>query len=285
MPIANISRIDPVSYDWTGSIYENWGIGGGARGADVFAPADGAVLSVTSSAAPGGGLRLDVTGAGGIRYYIDGLGDAVVAAGASLTAGQLVGHQGGLTGRYANFPAGIRLGVIHPSRTVGFINPDRFPEEVARSQSPAEYLAEPVRTQLLGKMAPQRTDTALSFDVPGRLQGMWFQPDVPRSESLAHDRRTQRIFFWRSIENMGVLRVSVPFYTYTHLADVTADQPDPAGVSPQSGIVTYRFPYSSENAVILLVQMLDGQTIKAETFDSYYVKDPVFTSAAKTYVR
>ncbi len=67
---------------------------------------------------------------------------------------------------------------------------------------------------------------------------------------------------------------------------VGANNPDPASVTPASGLVTYRFPYSSLHSLIWLVQMRDNTTTTAEAFDDYHVPNPSgFTSNAKTYIR
>jgi hypothetical protein len=69
--------------------------------------------------------------------------------------------------------------------------------------------------------------------------------------------------------------------------ETMVDGPSPQDVRVSSGIVRYRvFPMQNAPPLFLLVQVLDQQTVRAESFNGFYVPDPVaFTAAARTYVR
>lgn len=298
LPVANAGSgtfgVTPLGYRNIGSNstirpYLDFFSGGqGVGDVSVFAPAGGTVSAVVQDQANGKN-RLDVTSAGGYRYYLTGDDLSFsVAPGTAITAGQVVGRR---SGEFRQGASSVGLGLIHPANRLGFISPDRYPDELLYAASPLDYYAEPTRTLIAGALQPSAATGELNFDIPGRLQGFWYLPTIPRSESTSVTQSSGWLWFLKTMtaQNLGMSGASVyapspegKGTTYFLEAD---SGPSAATVSPASGVVTYRFPYSATNAVVVRVQMLTDTSVRAETFDTYYGLPEGFTGNAKLFVR
>jgi len=254
---------------------------------DVYAPAAGAVTGVSQNEGSDG-ARLDVLAAGGHRYYLSGNVTFVVSPGTAVAAGQVVGR------RAVEFRQGasrVNLGVIHPTRRLGFVSPDRYPEELLNAVSPLDYYTPSTRDLIVGALEAGPASLDLNFDTPGRLQGFWYLPSIPRAQSTSPAHSAGWLWFHKTItaQRLGLSGFSIvassPQGQSTNY-DLGADAgPAFVDVSPASGVVTYRFPYSSTNAIVLRVEMLSDSSVRAETFDTHNGLPPGFTANAKTYIR
>ena len=70
---------------------------------------------------------------------------------------------------------------------------------------------------------------------------------------------------------------------------IPANAPDPVKVTPDSGRVAFRLFVAGSNpgpaAGLLIVQMTDGETLRAQVFPGSQAVDAPFTDAAQTYRR
>lgn len=257
------------------------------NGNAILAPADGVVASVNLSVPDL--ARMTVTAKGGYRYYLTSPGMTIsVAPGLTITAGQVIGQR---SGSFTQGLTGVGLGLVHPVQRLGFISPDRYPDEMLYAAQAVDYFAEPARSLIQAAVHPATATGELNFDVPGRLQGFWFLQSVPRAESTSIAHSSGWLWFLKTINaqhsgliGFSVFAPSVEGKATTYFLE-TGTGPAAATVSVASGIVDYRFPYSSTNAVVLRVQMLTEITVRAETFDSFNGLPNGFTNNAKVYVR
>jgi hypothetical protein len=255
----------------------------------IYAPASGHVISASRDDVSGR-QRLDVLAAGGHRYYLTG--GAVtfsVSPGAAIAAGQVVGTR---TVEFRQGASSVSLGVIHPTRRVGFISPDRYTDDVLHAVSPVDYYAEPMRGLIMTALDPTNTALELNYDIPGRLQGFWYLPSIPRSQSTSSAHSAGWLWFHKTVnaQSRGLSGFSIVAPFAPAVAQDTfyleADSgPAFAEVSPASGVVTYRFPYSSDNAVVIRVQMLSDTSVRAEKYDSYSGLPAGFTANAQVFIR
>jgi hypothetical protein len=251
----------------------------------VYAPAGGTVLDVTP--VPPDGVRIEILAGPKYRYYLTGLESAAVAPGHTVLAGDRIGERtwalkGGL--------GQIGLGVINPRLTL-FANPLRYPDEIRYADDPLLYFAEPLRSTLRSQINPASAESTLSFDVPGRLQGLWYLPSVPFGNSAAREHRNGWLWFYYTHyppASGRTLRVAFNDPAMGSLAASLDPSPGPDQVSASTGLVRYRvWPYGGGGAgIFLLVQLLDAQSLRFEAFDAYYAPDPrEFTDKARIYIR
>jgi hypothetical protein len=174
----------------------------------------------------------------------------------------------------------------------GFLNPARYGEIGAHPASPYKYFSEGLRNAYYAKVrvfegTPVDKDGRLDWGIQGRLAGDWFHSSLPvnanaagpdgwsKTISFAYDwyDRSPRISIGGTIANPVVLSIS------------RAD-PDPAQVSPSSGLIAYRdTPTGPQNQLgWVLVQMLAPDRIKIEYF-SGDSRPAAFTNAAQEYIR
>jgi hypothetical protein len=257
------------------------------NGSAIIAPADGTVASVDLSVPEQ--ARIVVNASAGFRYYLISPSMTIsVAPGLAIKAGQVVGHR---SGGFAQGLTGVGLGLLHPTQRLGFLSPDRYPDELLSAAQPVDYFAEPARSLIKAAIRPTNATGELNFDIAGRLQGFWFLPSIPRSESTSITHSSGWLWFLKTVDaqNSGlvghsVFALSPEGKTTTYFLE-NGTGPAAATVSVASGMVDYRLPYSSTNAVVIRVQMLTDTSVRAETFDTFYGLPAGFTNAAKTYLR
>jgi hypothetical protein len=248
------------------------------RQLDVFAPAGGIVESLTTD--PLGYTEWVVGGHGERRFYLRGLGLSFTAGpGAVVSAGDRVGTR-------SVADTGVGLGVWSSGVSQPFVRPSRYPARIQHAESPIPYFRADLRSQVETLLAGQG-EWRVNYDVAGRLQGLWFAPDVPLASSTQPEFKPGWLWFVERMTGDGPRLEATAWHpsinTYFPFAAETG--PSPADVSTASGIVDFRFPYSASNHVVLRVQMLDAETVRAEIFDSSYGVPSGFTSAARTFIR
>lgn len=263
---------------------------------DVLAPADGTVTAVTTASSYFDDLfkrtinvlRMDFQGANGYRFYLTGLDSVAVPVGSSVTSGQKVGKV------YTEFRQGARaigLGLIDPTRTINFARPERYSDDVLHGVFALDYFAEPARSAVMAK-AGAVENGALSYDLVGTLQGLWFLDGSPLAYSTLVANRPYRMFFIHANgDPPGAMRAIYGHYTNggseMDFDLLSASDPAPSSVTPASGVIKFQFPVGTGWRT-LLVQMIDATTLRMETWDSYHSPGMTafaFTSAARTYVR
>lgn len=245
-----------------------------ARRTAFFAPGPGTVTWVLGGAI-GQETKIIVRQTATHSYYLDHLIPSItLTAGMTLTAGQTLGTTGSA---YA-----IDLGVLDDTRTVGFLNPARYTNSDAlHADAPLKYYAEPVRSQLYGRvqrMGPD-LDGTTNYDVAGRLSGNWFATVGASPVSFAYDT-------W------DPARVLISLGTGSMLGvfGIAAGDPAPRDVSAATGVVLYTIrrtyngptPPTTGTTAWMLVQMTDDTHMRLELFTSRPVD---FTSSARTFSR
>src|SRR5262249_10233956 len=133
-------------------------------------------------------------------------------------------------------------------------------------------------------------DGRIDFDVAGRLAGNWFLDGLPEGESTLLGAGPKQLAFARDVGDPGAVRVSIGgTLALTGVFAIPASAADPENVSPASGRVAYRLsignPASGPASGLLIVEMTDGETLRAEAFPGSQATDAAFTSAAKIYRR
>ncbi|OGZ96167.1 MAG: hypothetical protein A3B34_03375 [Candidatus Sungbacteria bacterium RIFCSPLOWO2_01_FULL_54_21] len=195
------------------------------------------------------------------------------------------------------------------ARDKNILRPDHIDFFSAYTVDTFDYLAEPLRTELLKKNMKKTPPIGgrIGYDVAGTLAGNWF----------LKGRSTAREEYWTN--NMSIvsdhldpsqIRVSLGnFGGYPKAYGVRGNAPDPASVTTQSGIVAYelvKFDYyagtqkwdglhyanavaaqnTAESAGTVLFQLLDADTLKMEAFPGKSsAQATTFTLAALLYER
>ncbi|GMV20923.1 MAG: hypothetical protein AMXMBFR57_08720 [Acidimicrobiia bacterium] len=248
------------------------------RQLEVFAPAGGIVESLTTD--PLGYTEWVVGGHGERRFYLRGLGLSFTAGpGAVVSAGDRVGTR-------SVADTGVGLGVWSSGVSQPFVRPSRYPARIQHAESPIPYFRVDLRSQVEALLAGQG-EWRVNYDVAGRLQGLWFAPDVPLASSTEPVFKPGWLWFVENRTAGGPRLEATAWHpsiaTYFPLSAETG--PSPADVSTASGVVDFRFPYAASKSVVLRVQMLDADTVRAEIFDSHYGLPTGFTPAARTFIR
>ena len=257
----------------------------GGSDAIVRAPAGGTVLSVIATADVRERVRVELLGAGGYRFYVNGLESATVAAGQVVAAGAQIG----IRGRNSRFFEGVGLGVIN-SRVSGlFANPARYPDQIRYAEEPLQFYDEPLRSTLRALVTPAGAQPAVSYDVPGRLLGLWYLPSVPQGASLAAEYQNDRLSFFYTFWEAGGGKLRAHWSSTNAVSQGNPIGPDPRTVSAASGLVRYEVPLDEDDylpRVFLLVEMTSDTSLRFEAFDAFYTPNPTgFTGNARTYVR
>lgn len=248
------------------------------RQLEVFAPAGGVVESLTTDHL--GTTEWVVSGHGEHRYYLRGGGLTFAAGpGSIVSAGAKVG-----TRSASSTPVG--LGVWSPPVRQPFLRPSRYPARIRHAESPVPYFRTDLRNQLQADLASQG-EWQLSYDLAGRLQGLWFDPDIPLASSTQAEFRPGWLWFVERMTGEGPRLEATAWHPSinTFFPITTQSGPHPADVSVASGIVDFRFPYSALHSVVLRVQMLNDETVRAEIFDTHHGEPVGFTSAARLFIR
>lgn len=247
----------------------------------VVAPAGGTVRYVTRGNDDAIGVQATATT---IYYLAHVLVDAGLNSGAAVAAGQRLGVTSQLS-------FGLDLGVINEGVAVFFVNPQRYGSNTLHAESPLPYFAEPLRSAIYGKIesAVPANNGRIDFDRAGRLSGNWFLEGLAPSESGNVAAGPRQLAFVRDVLNPAAVRISVGgTLALTGVFAVEAMAPDPADVSVASGAVGYRLFFGQAGGPsvgLLMVQLLDDTTLRAEIFAGSQDARADFTAAARTYLR
>ncbi|MBI2079588.1 hypothetical protein HYT84_02390 [Candidatus Micrarchaeota archaeon] len=205
----------------------------------------------------------------------------------------------------------------------GFSVPDHYSEEPWKTHAvpPFDYFTEPLKTQLLEKNPRKKEPLGgkIDFDVNGTLSGTWFlegsgyyrgNEEAGYCDGYLCPYWNGHLSFVRDFVDPDEIRISIGYKTgidYLTPYGVKNNGPAPESIGVEDGLVKYNLvelegkdseygiesygkqmiTKHTDNVVgVMLVQMLDNQTIKVEIFpDKDSSKANSFTGSAKTYAR
>jgi hypothetical protein len=234
-----------------------------------------------------GSYRVDVRVNSSLRYYLIllDMDTTRFRRGRRVTAGE----QLGVTMGHANT---IDLGVINEQvRRTGFARPERYGPETKHIDSPFRYFAEPLRSEIYARVNREGPDKdgTLEVDVPGTLAGTWFREEVPVG---AHGQSawSRAIVFAPDVRRPTQMRVSIgDGLNVGGLFGVQAGAPAFAAVTRTSGPAGFRLDAMDNSADpwrgVLMVQLLDAETLRVQFFPGSRNLNEPFTAAAHRYVR
>ena len=267
-------------YDWDLS-----GRGSASDVRDVVMPATGAVFSIIRPT--GTDYKISFRATTNFYFYLDH-----VLLTQPLTVGQII-------------PAGAKIGATAAGGTLdlgafdmtvahtGFIDTTRYGPQTLHYVSPWKYFTPALQAQITPHLYRAATatplDAQIDFGVAGKLVGDWFLQGMPRDSTQGPYGWTRSIAFVYDYFDPSQVRISIggtiaPAGVWA--IDVTAPRPETVTVA--SGVVAYRLyspfdpgfpPYG-----LMLVQMVDAATIKAEVFIGS-VSATQFDASAVTFVR
>lgn len=286
------STVSQRGYDGTSGIrpeVDFWAGGPVVLSTDVLAPAAATVSAITASPTAGlTNVRIDFASSSGVRFYLTRLASASVTIGQAVTAGQVVGKFATEL-RQGAIPFG--LGVIDTTRTIAFVRPERYSDDVLHGQPALDYFTSALRTELTNRLSTAPV-SSLECDIAGTLQGLWFLEGQPVAGST--DRTAAQTWLWFVPSYLTPGKMSVRYYQNTNPetvlygigSDIPATDPAPLNVTSFTGQVTYHFTPPGAPAKVLLIEMLSNARVQAEAFDAATTPLPkVFTSASRIFVR
>jgi hypothetical protein len=267
--------------------------GGNQQGNDcsrrpIYAAGSGVVSFVLITEAAGD-TKVDVQMTPTFHYYYDHvLLLPGIATGTRVTAGQQIATTIGCPS--------FDIGAYDLDVTLrGLVNPARYGPSTRHAVSPYRYFTEPLRSLYVSRSrvlegVPRDPDGRIDHGVAGRLVGDWFHSSLPVDANSAGSPNgwSKSIAFAYDWFN-GTPRISVggtiasPF-----VGSIGASDPDPADVSPSSGLVTYevRREGAAEVHGWLLVQMTAADRIRVQFSSALSgVRPTAFTDAAQDYLR
>ncbi|MEM3452419.1 MAG: hypothetical protein QW835_02170 [Candidatus Hadarchaeum sp.] len=281
IPLGNL--VPPAHTLPTDHIYFVYG---GAK-SDVFAPTSGKVLEIRPSGPDDNQIIIGVSSS--FSYYLDHvIVDEKIKVGDYVDAGQRLGNLAP--------PTALDLGVLNKDLINPFVNPQRYSSKGIHGDKPLQYFVEPIKTQLYSMVATTGEDKNGTFcsDVPGKLIGNWFYENIPPEVLNTSEFEEYAIAFVYSnydpsqvMISIGSEMVGLPPAAYK------AEGPPPESVAPSSGKVAYKlysfqcgWPFNYGGRVgILIVEMLDENTLRVEAFSDVVSETREFTSNAKIYLR
>jgi hypothetical protein len=132
-------------------------------------------------------------------------------------------------------------------------------------------------------------DGEIDYDVPGRLVGNWFLEGLDERESAAPRAWGRHLAFVRDVHDPAAVRIAVGgTLAVQGVFAVQQGAMDPAGVTPQTGKVTYRLLDArdlSRQRGLMIVRMVDDRCIRVEAFADAKREEADFGGAAVFYVR
>ncbi|MFQ6129323.1 MAG: hypothetical protein ACE5OT_00735 [Candidatus Hadarchaeaceae archaeon] len=198
-----------------------------------------------------------------------------------VNAGDIVGKTGGRPGYLFAFD----MWALNENVTLNFIHPEKY-GDAAHAVSPLDYFEDNLKASLYEKVSrtAEPRGGKIDFDQMGKLVGNWFLENI--TDPLREWEKHLAFVYDRDDPSQirvsvgGTLPISVSVY------EVEGNSPDPAQVSPENGIVTYRLNEvrGGASTATILVQVIDDEKIKVEGFKGH-LSNPTFTLNAKYYTR
>jgi len=253
---------------------------------NVYMPATGACFLTLQT--PGvGDWKVMFRATDNFYFYLDHvLLTTPIVYGQVVQAGTLIG---------TTDPGGtLDLGAFDQSVTnTGFIDPARYPFQTLYYVSPWAYFEPSLQPALYAQVYRSPTaknkDGKIDFSVAGALVGDWFHLGLADSDSWDATGWSQTVGFVYDFYDPTQVRISIGGTVDAPgvwAIDPTA--PDPATVTPASGLVAYRLlnPFMSDQQYgLMLVQMTDASTLQLEVFPGSTASAGQFDANSYTFVR
>jgi hypothetical protein len=287
IPLGNLNPAGGHVFP-TDHIYLDYG---GLPGLTVYAPAGGTITSIRDQLR--GDLKVEIRIDENVSYYLAHLYlEPGIARGGAVAAGQKLGRASG--------QSMLDMGASDARVFLaGYANPERYPQPTLHAISPLKLFAEPLRGQLYQKVKRKGVDRdgKIDLDIPGRLVGNWFGQGLPLGESSRGDPSVwaRQLCFAYDVRDRGAIRISIGgTIAPVGLYGVLDPAPDPAKVEVATGPV--KFPLrriagsqssrSDRETGILLIQLVDAQSLRAEYFTERSLSEVTgFTAEARIYER
>lgn len=225
--------------------------------------------------------RIEIYHTTNFLYYYDHIHDIFpnVTEGANIVMGEILGFGHG----------GMDLGTVDYKTENNFIFPERYHEFYLYCKEPYQYFNDSIRTMLLAKNPRiiEPRGGKIDFDRDGYLSGNWFAEGTPliweASSYLYADN--QIAFVYDMFDPLKVVISCGGTLAASPFAYKVMEGPDPAFITPSSGLVKYRL-----NAIFfdctLLVLMVDNRRIWVEVFTDALPGDiTYFSGGERVYVR
>jgi hypothetical protein len=253
---------------------------------DIVMPATGVVIWMIKPVGTDSKIMFRATE--NFYFYLDH-----VVLSQALTVGQVLqaGDKIGVT----NKGAAIDLGAFDMTvKHTGFVDTLRYAGQTLHYVGPRSYftpaLKADIDTHLYRSASATDKDGQIDFGIAGKLVGDWFLVGMPKDSSGGPYGWTRSIAFVYDYYDPAKVRISIGGTVAS--AGVWGIDPAatrPENVTPANGIVSYKLyspfdPNFPPNG-LLLVQMTDASTIKAEYFAGSSASATQFTSSAVTFVR
>jgi len=229
-------------------------------------------------------FRLEFTYSPNVVYYYEHVRNlpAWVVQNGPIGAGDLVGYADP-----REEPLGFGILDFRVARS--FIKPLRYHQFFLNCGDPSEYFIEALKNEYLAKN-PRNADPVggkIDFDVDGTLAGNWFLEGTPvnttASTELHGEKQLAFVYDMYDPSTLvfsagGTLR-GAPFHYHQ-----TGATPDPATVTPDSGMVTWTLAWGRWR--VLAAAMLDTRRARVELFIGVHPDSiDAFTEDASIYER
>ena len=271
-------------YFYDGDLSKNQPFGSDVN--DVIMPATGAVVFCIRPAIID--YKIIFRATDNFFFYLDH-----IFLSDTLKVGQVIqaGTKIGVTGK----GQGIDLGAFDMTvKHTGFLDTLRYPGQTLHYVGPRSYftpaLKADIDAHLYRSASATDKDGQIDFGIAGKLVGDWFLQGMPKDSSAGPYGWTRQMAFVYDYYNPSEVRISIGGTVRTPgVWGISANAPRPENVTPADGIVSYYLyspfdPNFPPNG-LLLVQMTDASTIKAEYFPGSSASATQFTSNAVTFVR
>jgi len=268
-------------YDWDLS----GGHGSPSDVRDVIMPATGAVFQILGR--PGTDYKISFRATDNFYFYLDH-----VLLSLSPTVGQII--QAGTTIGATAAGSTLDLGAFDMTvQHAGFLDTTRYSQQSLHYVSPWKYFTPALQSQITPHLyrtaSASALDGQIDFGVAGTLVGDWFLQGMPRDSSPGPFGWTRTIAFVYDYFDPSQVRISIGgTVSPAGVWAIDATAPRPEAVTIASGVVAYKLyspfdpgfpPYG-----LMLVQMIDASTIKAEVFVGS-VSATQFDANTVTFVR
>jgi hypothetical protein len=178
----------------------------------------------------------------------------------------------------------------------GFVNPARYGASTLHATSPYKYFTAPLRALYLARSrlldgVPANKDGRIDWGITGKLVGDWFHSSlaVDANSSGSPDGWSKSIAFTYDWYDNSKPVISIGgTITTPGAGPIAATDPDPATISPSSGLIANRIAQVKTGLMRpgwLLVQMTASDHIRVEYFPDAAARPAAFTAAAQDYLR
>jgi len=258
---------------------------GGSDVRDVLMPATGAVVFIIKPV--GTDYKIMFRATQNFYFYLDHiLLDQPLTMGQILQAGAKIGTTAA--------GSAIDLGAFDMTvKHDGFLDTLRYPGQTLHYVSPRDYFTAALQANIDAHLyrSPTAADKGgkIDFGIAGKLVGDWFLPGMPKDSSSGPYGWTRSIAFVYDYYDPTKVRISVGgTIGNPGVWGIDPAAPRPETVTPADGLVAYKlyspFDPNFPSTGLMLVQMTDASTIKAELFPAGSTATQ-FTSNAVVFVR